>query len=123
MNDDVRPMTPPNGGTDMMRALIMGGTLGCHGAVSQPATIIPALPLIPQPVSVPNAFPVAPKRPLPPPTFPAFPVALEHVPKRLRLGDGPWKHAGLMSEFGGVKMYLRMVKGEVPWPPRESDSS
>ena len=71
------------------------------------------MPSLPLPLPIPSAFPVAPKRPFP--TFPAFPVAPEPV-KRLKLGDGPWKHAGLMSEFGGVKMYLRMVKGEVPWP-------
>lgn len=118
MNDDVRPLTPPHGGNDMMRELIMGGTLGCHGAISQPETVVHGLPPLPTPVPTPVAFPVAPKRPLPPP-FPSFPVAPDPVAKRLKLGEGPWKHAGLMSEYGGIKQYMRMVKGEIPWPPRD----
>ena len=115
MNDDIRPMTPPNGGNDMLQALIMGGTLGCHGAISQPSTMVASLPALPVPLPTPVAYPVAPKRSLPPPVFP---VAPEPV-KRLKLGEGPWKHAGLMSEYGGVRQYLKMVKGEIPWPPTD----
>lgn len=94
--DDVRPLTPPNGSNDYMEALIMGGTLGCHGAISQPATEVS--------FATPAAFPVAPKRPLPPLPFPSnFPVAPEPLQKRPDLGEGPWKHAGLLKEYGGIK--------------------
>lgn len=124
MDEDIRPLTPPNGGDDMLHALIMGGALGCHGAISQPMTVaaaVPApLPPLPQPLPVLLPFPVAPKRPLPPvPPFHNFPVASQPA-KRLKLGEGPWRHAGLMNEFGGVKQYLRMVKGEIYWPPSSS---
>jgi len=87
----------------MLNAMIMGGTLGCHGAILQPMTQTNALPDIPQPLPVPAVFPVAP-----PPA------------KRMKLGDGPWQHAGLMREYGGVKQYLRMKRGEIPWPPQDS---
>ena len=99
MNDDIRPMTPPSETSDEMRALIMGGVLGCHGATAQPAT--------------PVAYPVAPKRPLTQTS--TFPVADESA-KRPKLSEELWKHAGLMHEYGGLKHYMRMVSGEIAWP-------
>jgi len=36
--------------------------------------------------------------------------------QRPRLEDNLWKHAGLMKEFGGVKQFLKMKRGDIPWP-------
>ena len=96
---------------DALRALIMNAPLGIHGTSVAP----PAAPVFPAPPS----FPVLPKRPFPGECngFPGEPV------KRLKLGEDPWKHAGLMSEYGGIKQWLRMKRGEIPWPPVASTES
>lgn len=115
-DDDIRPMSPTPVNYEL-QALIMGGTLGCHGAISQPA-LQPALPPAPQPALPPVLpFSVASKRPLPP-----FPVAPEPLQKQAKVGNLNefWKHAGLLREVGGIHNFVRMQRGEVAWPAGES---
>lgn len=115
-NDDIRPMSPMPV-NDELQALIMGGRLGCHGAISQsapaPAVAPAALPALP---ALPALFSVAPKRPLPFPV--AFPVAPEPLQKQVKVENLKqlWKHAGLLREFGGIQSFMRMQRGEVAWP-------
>ena len=102
---------------DALRALIMNAPLGIHGTSAAPPVlpVFPALPPLPTPIPAPQPFPVPLKRPFPGECngFPGEPM------KRLKLGEGPWKHAGLMSEYGGIKEWMRMKRGEIPWPVTE----
>ena len=49
---------------------------------------------------------------------------LEPEPKRPRWEPPPAKHrAGLLSCYGGVRRYMRMLSGELPWPVELSDTA
>lgn len=94
---DVRPLTPPTMEADELRRMILGAAPVAGDKRSFQFMSVPvAAPLTP----------VAPVAPL----------------QQLRLGEGAWRHAGLLSELGGVKQYMRMCRSETVWQKPVLDS-
>lgn len=98
---------------DALRALIFSAPLGAEGVVSAPPTFSSNYFVRTDDTNNTNAT----KR-----SFEPSPVALPlraKMPKKepLQLGVGPWKHAGLLQEYGGVKRWCKEIaNGRTPQP-------
>lgn len=67
-----------------------------------PSTLPPTLPPLP---TLPSVTPLPAARPLSPPS----------PPNAVRAMPG-LRHAGLLREYGGIRRYMQMQRGERPWP-------
>ena len=132
--DNVRPLSPVSPSTKRMRLLICGDSVAVDASppsLQAPLAMdldlrgfgasapLPPLPPLPEPElrGLPPEFTPCPLPPLPPrsPSPQAAPTAPPLPPPKGVL----WKHTGLMQQFGGIKKWLAMKRGELPWPPEE----
>lgn len=134
--DGRRAMSPVSFETQSLRALINGGggpipshLPPLHSELVQPAPSIGALDLsdfdryhrpdhtlTPPPPSKRPCGIVAPPRLAPLPTMPPPPPPMPTTATRLSF---PGPHAGLMRPYGGIKRYMAMQRGEIPWPSEQ----
>jgi len=131
--DNVRPLSPVSPSTKRMRLLICGDSVAVDASLPPPPPLqaplamdldlrgfgaSAPLPPLPEPElrGLPPEFTPCPLPPLPPrsPSPQAAPMALPIPPN-----DKLWRHAGLMQPFGGIKKWLAMKKGDLPWPEPE----
>jgi len=143
--DNVRPLSPVSPSTKRMRLLICGDSVAVDASLPPPplqaplamdldlrgfgasAPLPPLPPLLPQPMPPPVPHGLPPEftpcalPPLPPrsPSPQAAPTA-PPIPPPLPPQKGVlWKHPGILSEFGGLKRWLAMKRGEIPFPEPE----
>jgi len=114
---DVRPMSPVEGDAKRMRCLIMGEpeppalpaaptlNLPCYGGVTASTHTVRLVGTPPQPFS------------LSPYTEYQQPSTSSSTSSSAR--KFPCAHAGLLRPYGGVRQFMCMQRGEIPWSTEE----